>query len=202
LKRDRPILAIPNDFSDTPVGETAGFELDNNLYWNGDVDIPEDNAELVNFTDDTARLVDDPRLGAQRELVVPRWVPSARCFADGSTTIRQAFEQLVVSCGTPAEDSPAIDAANFNVAPLDDILGNLRPAGAESVIGALEVGARELPGGDINADDAVDVLDIQLCINVILGLETDPAIVSNSDINNDGRVTTSDVDLLVELALH
>jgi hypothetical protein len=191
----------PNDFSDTPIGETADFELDNNLYWNGGFDIPEDSAELVNYTDYTARMVDDPQLGTHQGLVLPRWDPDDTGFADGSATIRQAFEQLVELYGTPAEGSPAIDAANFSVAPLDDILGNLRPAGAESDVGALEVGARELPGGDINADNAVNVLDIQLCVNVVLGLETNPTIVANSDINDDGRVSTSDVDLLVELVL-
>jgi hypothetical protein len=191
----------PNDFSDTPFGETADFELDNNLYWNGGFDIPEDSSELVNYTDDTARIVDDPQLGTQQGLVLPRWEPDAMRFADGSTTIRQAFEQLIELYGTPADDSPAKDAANFTVAPLDDILGNLRPAGAESDIGAVEIGARELPGGDINADNAVNVLDIQLCVNVVLGLETNPTIVAASDINDDGRVNTSDVDLLVELVL-
>ena len=92
-------------------------------------------------------------------------------------------------------------SANFTVEPLDDILGNLRPAGAESDVGAVEVGARELPGGDINADNTVNVLDIQLCVNVVIGLEANPSIVANSDINDDGRVSTSDVDLLVELVL-
>ena len=191
----------PNDFSDTPLAETINFEIDNNLYWNGAVDIPEDSGELVNYTDDSARIEEDPLLGSQQGLVLPRWDLASTRFVDGSTTIRQAFEQLVDLYSKPADGSPVINAANSAVAPLDDILGNLRPAGAESDIGAQEVGAQNLPNGDINGDNAVNVLDIQLCVNVVLGVETDSSVVANSDINDDGRVDTSDVDRLVELVL-
>ena len=39
----------------------------------------------------------------------------------------------------------------------------------ESDVGAVEIGDRELPGGVINADNAVNVLDFQLCVDVVLG---------------------------------
>jgi hypothetical protein len=134
-----------NDFSDTPPGETASFTLAGNLYWNGGAPIPQDPGELINPTDDLTRIVADPRLPAQAGLVVPRLDPATGLFADGSTTIRQAFERLVTLYGTPAEGSPVIGAADPAQAPVDDILGNGRASGGAPDLGALERGATGPP---------------------------------------------------------
>ncbi len=116
----------PNDFSDTPIGETASFTLENNLYWNGGSSIPSDSGETVNYTDDPSGTIADPKLGAQSGLVLPRWVSTSGQFADGSATIREAFERLVTQYGTPAADSVAIDTAASGHSPAEDILGNPR----------------------------------------------------------------------------
>jgi hypothetical protein len=128
----------PNDFSDTPPGETLSFVLDHNLYWNGGAAIPESGSELVNYTGDANRFVGDPLLGDQTDLVLPRWDAGANQFADGSTTIRQVFERLVALYGAPAAGSPAIDAADPANAPVEDILGNPRPVGPAPDAGAYE----------------------------------------------------------------
>ncbi len=130
----------PNDFSDTPVGETASFTLENNLYWNGGDPIPTDSSETINYTDDPAGTVADPQLGAQSGLVLPHWDETGGQFADGSATIRQAFERLVAQYGTLAAGSAAIDAADGTHTPAEDILGNLRDTpdiGAVEFISAL-----------------------------------------------------------------
>lgn len=127
----------PNDFSDTPPGETVSFALDHNLYWNAGSPLPSDAAELVNYTDDAHRVVGDPLLGNQSGMPLPRWEPANSHFADGSATVHQAFERLVANYGTPAAGSSAIDAAWPANAPGEDILGNLRPGGAPD-IGAFE----------------------------------------------------------------
>jgi hypothetical protein len=93
---------------------------------------------LINYTDDAHRLVGDPRLGDLGGLVVPRWDPSTGRFTDGSTTIRQAFECLVLRYGVLPTGSPAIDAADLAHAPGEDILGQPRPSGAAPDIGAYE----------------------------------------------------------------
>jgi hypothetical protein len=47
----------------------------------------------------------------------------------------------------------------------------------------------------------VDVLDVQLCVNVFLGSETDPGIVAIADVNGDGGVNVLDVQVVVNAYL-
>jgi hypothetical protein len=124
-------------FAEAPRGQTSSVTLATNLYWNGGQAIPSSAAALVNTTDDPARVVGDPLLGEQAGLVLPRL--NSGGFADGSTTARQAFERLVANYGTPAAGSAAIDRAQANQAPADDILGGARPRGTAPDLGALEV---------------------------------------------------------------
>jgi hypothetical protein len=128
----------PNDFSDTPQGETASFAIDHNLYWNGGEAIPQDSNETVNYTDDTNAMVGDPLLPGLAGLVLPRWEPGSGSFADGSATIREAFERLVNLYGIPEPGSPALDSADPQNASVEDILGNPRPGGPAPDRGAVE----------------------------------------------------------------
>jgi hypothetical protein len=50
---------------------------------------------------------------------------------------------------------------------------------------------------DINLDGKVDILDVQLCVNVLTGWETDAELVKRADVNNDGTVNTSDIQQIV-----
>jgi hypothetical protein len=114
------------DFSDSPPGDTASFAIDRNLYWNNGAAIPNDPNELINYTNDVHRLIANPQLGSQAGLIVPRWNPGTNLFADGSNSIRAAFETLVKLYGTPPSTSPIVNAADPAHAPVDDILGTLR----------------------------------------------------------------------------
>ncbi len=126
-----------NDFSDGLPSETTNLVLNNNLYWNGGAAIPP--GDQVNpLVNDANRVVADPLLGNQAGLVLPRWNQGTSQFANGSTTIHQAFEKLVILYGAPATGSPAINVANPVYSPTDDILGN--PRDATPNLGAFEKG--------------------------------------------------------------
>lgn len=128
-----------NDFSDTPPAETLTFDLDNNAYWNGGAPIPDDpGAELINPSDDGNALFGDPELGDPASLVVPHWSSGSGTFADGSSSIRQAFVRLANLYGTPAAGSLLIGAANAVQSPADDLLGRPRSDGSPD-IGAVEL---------------------------------------------------------------
>ena len=96
------------------------------------------NEKQINYTDDPVGIVGAPLLGGQAGLVLPRWNPGTGQFADGSATIREAFERLVWLYGMPAEGSPAIDAADPSLASSEDILGRARPEGVAPDVGAVK----------------------------------------------------------------
>ncbi|MCJ7567860.1 MAG: PQQ-binding-like beta-propeller repeat protein, partial [Anaerolineales bacterium] len=55
--------------------------------------------------------------------------------------------------------------------------------------------------GDLNQDGSINILDLQLTINVFLGIENDPGITARADVNGDGIVNILDVQQLANLIL-
>jgi hypothetical protein len=115
------------DFSDTPPADTTSFLLRNNLYYNGGVHMPADDAELVNIWDDARRIMADPLLPQPSALATPIWDFEAGRFADGSRSICRVFERLVETACRPAPASPAAGAADPEQTPSDDLSGRPRP---------------------------------------------------------------------------
>jgi hypothetical protein len=122
------------DLFDAPAGQTESALLDHNAYFNGGNAIPQDAGQALVFGDDANALVADPLLPAQAGLVPPVW--DGASFADGSSTIGEAFEKLVEDYATPAAGSPLIDQADPANAAAQDILG--RPRDASPDLGAVE----------------------------------------------------------------
>ena len=115
-----------NQFSRGDPDKVENLVLDQNLYWNGDEEIP--FGELVSpLVDDMHRVIADPRLNTNHsDVMVPRWTGSA--FQSGNTTIRQEFLRIVKQYAEIPTSSAAIGKANPNFAPADDILGHPRSA--------------------------------------------------------------------------
>lgn len=184
-----------NDFSDTPVGEVASFELDTNLYWNGGVPIPVDESEVVNITDDDNAITGDPLLVAPNAVTLPRWVEGANMFADGSSSIREAFVALATTFGAPGNPGPAIETGRGDIAPASDLLGNPRDGMPD--IGAIEASLGGPLFADVDQSGFVNAVDIQLVINAVLGVTTN----ANADVNNDGATNAIDIQLVINAVL-
>jgi len=123
-----------NEFSDGDLKNTENFVLLNNLYWNGNSDIPD--GDLVSpLLADRQYLVQDPMLNSDFEqLVLPIW--DGTLFISGEVSIRGEFIRLVNLYGNISQFSPVINRSDPSFAPGDDILGKPRTESAD--IGAFE----------------------------------------------------------------
>ena len=119
-------------------GATVDLTFDNNLYWNDGNAFPTSSESIVEVSDDAGAVIGDPLLPDPQTAPLPRWNQNTSTFADGSATIAEVFENIVLSHGVPAAGSAAIGAADPANMPIDDILGNPRSEGGAPDIGALE----------------------------------------------------------------
>ena len=55
--------------------------------------------------------------------------------------------------------------------------------------------------GDVNGDGEVNVSDINVVIDIIIGGVTDSDTKRRADVNNDGEVSLSDINMLIDLIL-
>jgi poly(beta-D-mannuronate) lyase len=96
-----------------------------------------------------------------------------------------------LSLGSPAIDR-AVAIPNFELTT--DIAGNSRPQGLASDLGAYEY----VPSlsGDVNGDGYVNSLDVQACVDHILGLQD---WGQAADVNGDGAVNVLDVQEIVNI---
>jgi hypothetical protein len=125
------------DLIDAPAGQTTASILDTNLYFNGANAVPLDAGQALDLGDDQNAVIADPLLTDPDGLVAPLWDGST--FADGSSSIREAFEALVMGFAVPAAGSPVLDAADPVTSSSEDILGRAR--GPLPDLGAFEVDA-------------------------------------------------------------
>ena len=55
--------------------------------------------------------------------------------------------------------------------------------------------------GDANGDGEVNISDVMLLVNRVLGAPTSVFIAANCDMNSDGDINVSDVSILINLIL-
>jgi len=136
-------------FSLSDDEDTGDFLIDHNLYWNNGSSIPQSGQGVINYTDDANRVEQDPRLpDVPSTITLPTWNAAQASFADGSSSVCEAFEKLVQAYGQPAAGSPVVDAGILNVSYESgdlsssddvtiDILGNPRTNAPD--LGAVEL---------------------------------------------------------------
>ena len=56
--------------------------------------------------------------------------------------------------------------------------------------------------GDVNDDGEVNIGDVTMIINVILGDDIDADMLARADVNGDGEVNISDVNRVIDIILH
>ena len=55
--------------------------------------------------------------------------------------------------------------------------------------------------GDLNGDGSIDVSDVNLLIDLVLGKITEDELPGDPDISGDGSIDVSDVNLLIDIIL-
>ena len=55
--------------------------------------------------------------------------------------------------------------------------------------------------GDVNRDGTINIADINMVVNIILGANVSDQIMTLADVNCDGAVTISDINLLINMIL-
>jgi hypothetical protein len=92
------------------------------------------------------------------------------------------------------KDIPDLQIINFNIlidgSPVNDPYAYLGFENCGVIIDENEV-------EDLNQDGVVDIIDAQICVNVAIGEETAPNLVERADVNLDGSVDASDVDVVM-----
>jgi hypothetical protein len=117
-----------NDFSDTLPNQLRRFTLNNNLVFNGSLELPYSIWDKVNTSDDKNLKSQDPMLNDTTKLIPPVWQADNTQFADGSFSIRNTFVRIVLFYGVPENSQAITQTTNINEVPSEDILGKARIA--------------------------------------------------------------------------
>lgn len=55
--------------------------------------------------------------------------------------------------------------------------------------------------GDVNGDGEVNIADINVIVNIILGGRVDPSTMTRADVNGDGEVNIGDINAIINIIL-
>ncbi|MBE7506196.1 MAG: hypothetical protein HS101_07895 [Planctomycetia bacterium] len=146
--------------------------------------------------------------GAQNTFGVAR--PSGAGIAENTTVsggIGQSGSVLLTSGSFTAP--AACGAYSFSLAnAMANVLTSVQSPPAQSLVAEATVAigtgsftVNIIPVADLNADCAVDPVDAELMVGVLIGTVSDPLTVSGADLNHDGQLNGLDVQSFVNAAL-
>ncbi len=97
---------------------------------------------------------------------------------------------------SPYTISGLMDSSHYEV-EVQGIVGEQTTAWTDAVVFATAQGLL----GDINGDDKVDVWDVNITINIILGKDSPANHPGDADVSGDGLVDVSDINAIVNIIL-
>lgn len=113
-----------------------------------------------------------------------------------SSTATQPATSTATSTATPTDTPSPTPTATDSPTPV----ATATPLPTPTLIPSATPGGPGLVG-DVSLDGLVNVIDVQMCVNVILGSETTPEVVIRADVNGDGGVNVLDVQAIVNIIL-
>ncbi|MBR7054971.1 MAG: dockerin type I repeat-containing protein, partial [Prevotella sp.] len=192
-----------NDFTGTPLEGATVKTLESASFDNGTL--------TLNFSENSLESIE-----AGKPYIV-MWTKEAGYVDDDAHNIvNPMFRDVTISNTSTSEKAVVADIVTFKgeYAPL-----NIGEEGEETILylgtdntfrypdGAMDINAfrayihANTSLGDVNGDGVVNVTDVTLLVNHILGMEDEGFNVENADVTRDGDVTVTDVTALVNLIL-
>ena len=189
-------LCLPfalDGFSGTPLADATVKTLESATFADGTL--------TLNFEDATEMVAGKPYIvkwEAQTPDYVENPVFEGVTISDANNPVRT---EVVGFMGIYAPYSTGADKTMLYL----DTDNKLNYPNAEMTINAFRayfqlVSALE-DAGDVNGDGKVDVTDVTMMVDHILGKENASFIIGNADMNGDGEVNVTDVTMLVNVIL-
>ncbi|MBR1882985.1 MAG: right-handed parallel beta-helix repeat-containing protein [Muribaculaceae bacterium] len=102
-----------------------------------------------------------------------------------------------------ATGSQFIDAGTWvsQYATETDLAGNARIAGERIDVGAYEFQPQTHLKGDVNGDGVVDVNDVNILLNIVLGKDAAEPYDGRANVDGEGDVDVNDVNILINIIL-
>lgn len=113
-------------------------------------------------------------------------------------TWRKDFNPVLGAPNAPVFTIPAV---GINDGGFYDVVVTDQCGSVTSAAGLLTVDPAGLEAGDINRDCAVDLVDVDIFVNVLLEVDLDPIHVARSDLNNDTFTDGLDAQGMVDALL-
>jgi len=138
----------------------------------------------------------------------PRGIPTATATATPTSTRTSTPSPTETPTATRTDTPTGTPTITPTVthSPTDTPSATPSPTMAPSETATATATVTQTPPGspeneDLNLDGHVNVLDVQLCVNVFLGVEPDSEVSARADVNRDGAVNVLDVQRVVNTFL-
>ena len=183
-------------FSGTPLKGATVLTLDNATF--------EKNILTLNFEETTAMEPGKPYL--------IKWAKDS----EHPTIVNPVFKNVLISNTSTTDKAVTAGFVSFtghyaplnigeegdeNILYLDDDNTFRYPEGAMGINAFRVCFQANTSLGDVNGDGTVNVTDVTLLVDYILGVEDESFIFENADITRDGMISVSDVTALVDIIL-